>query len=75
MTIQCLDMVDTVRCYDSLAIAVQSECPQFLVKGEEWRGKLPPDVLDACQMAETEIIYTNTREKSSSERLYDTRSV
>ncbi len=69
MTIQCLDMVDMVRCYDSLAIAVQSECPRYLVKGEDWRGKLPEDVLEACQIAETEIVYTPTREKSSTERL------
>jgi len=69
MTIQCLDMVNMVRCYDSLAIAVLSECPAYLVKGAEWRGKLPADVLKACQEAETEIIYTHTREKSSTERL------
>lgn len=69
MTIQCFDMVDMVRCYDYLSIAILAECPRYLVKGEDWRGKLPDDVLEACQMAETEIVYTPTREMSSSKRL------
>jgi D-glycero-beta-D-manno-heptose 1-phosphate adenylyltransferase len=71
MTVLSLDMVDLVRCYDSLAIAVLSTCPRYLVKGSDWRGKLPEDVLKACQEAETEIIYTDTRERSSSERIHE----
>jgi cytidyltransferase-like protein len=75
MTVQSLAMVDAVRCYESLAVAVWSECPWVLVKGEEWRGKLPEDVLRACRETEAEIIYVPTREKSSTERLHDCRSV
>jgi hypothetical protein len=66
-----LDMVDWIRCDESLPLAILSACPQYLVKGSDWRGKLPQDVLDACQLAETEIIYTDTPSRSSSERLHE----
>lgn len=69
VTVASLNMVSKVRCDDTLAIAVLSECPQFLVKGGEWRGQLPPDVLTACEEAETEIVFTDTQERSCSERL------
>lgn len=69
ITVASLNMVSKVRCDDTLAIAVLSECPDFLVKGSEWRGQLPPDVVIACCEAETEIVFTDTRERSSAERL------
>lgn len=74
-TVLHLDMVDQVQCHDSLAIAVLSNCPRYLVKGSDWRGRLPDEVLQACREAETEIIYTETQDKTSTERLHDTRSV
>ncbi len=68
-TVLHLDMVDKVVCHDSLAIAVLCNCPRYLVKGSDWRGRLPEDVLQACQETETEIVYTETQERTSTERL------
>jgi cytidyltransferase-like protein len=43
--------------------------PHFLIKGVEWAGRLPENVVAACRQAGTTIIYTDTRERSSTERL------
>lgn len=68
-TVEALDYVDRVCAHDSLADAVVSIRPRFLVKGSEWRGKLPEDVLKACRDVGAEIVYTETQERTSSERL------
>lgn len=62
------DMVDRVTCY-GLAEAVRTLRPKVLVKGPDWRGRLPVDVLAACQEVGTEIHYTETQDKTSRERL------
>jgi glycerol-3-phosphate cytidylyltransferase len=68
-TVLAIGVVDRIATHETLALAVLDVHPKYLVKGEEWRGKLPEDVLTACQAIGTEIIYTDTQERSSSERL------
>lgn len=75
MMVLSIGVVDRVVMHDCLADAILSEVPQYLVKGPEWRGALPADVQQACREAETDVFYTQTRTKGSTERLHDARSV
>lgn len=68
-TILALEMVDRVVDHDTLAHAILDLHPRYLVKGSDWRHLLPFDVLEACKAIGTEIVYTDTREKSSAARL------
>lgn len=43
--------------------------PGALVKGKDWQGKLPPEVLTACALAGTQIVYLGDRLDSSTDRL------
>jgi cytidyltransferase-like protein len=54
---------------EPLAQAIADRRPAYLVKGIEWEGRLPMDVVQACRRAFTAIVYTQTRCKSSTERL------
>ena len=63
-----LGIVDRVTCYD-LAEAILTLKPTYLAKGDDWVGRLPDAVRDACQRVGTEIIFTNTTFRPSSERL------
>ena len=54
---------------DTLASALTYSHYSYLVKGYEWYGKLPVDVIAACEKQHTGIIYTMTEERHSSERL------
>jgi cytidyltransferase-like protein len=47
-TILALDMVDRV-CQQPLASAIRDLKPRYVVKGAEWRDRLPEDVLAAAQ--------------------------
>jgi cytidyltransferase-like protein len=69
MTLLALGCVDRVRMWPSLADAIDEEQPRYLVKGAEWRGKLPKDVLEACQRNGVEIVYTDVNAPRSRERL------
>ena len=69
MTVLALGCVDSVRMWPSLAEAIEQEKPRYLVKGAEWRDKLPNDVLAACKRYDVEIIYADVNAKRSSERL------
>jgi D-beta-D-heptose 7-phosphate kinase/D-beta-D-heptose 1-phosphate adenosyltransferase len=68
-TLRALGVVDDVMMFHTLAEAVLEICPQMLVKGKEWDGRLPKEVLAACQLQRTRIMYTDTQRKSSTERL------
>lgn len=69
-TVLAIGAVDDVRCGElSLEATVRTLRPRYLVKGTEWNGLLPLDVLRACQQSNTEIIFVKTRERSSTERL------
>jgi len=69
MTVLALGCVDRVRMWPSLAFAISEEKPRYLVKGAEWRGRLPDDVLNACRSCGVEIVYTDVNAKRSRERL------
>lgn len=64
-----LGMVDRVCLQNTLAEAIRDVQPHFLVKGDDWRGKLPVDVLKACQDVGAQIVYSPVRERTSTERL------
>jgi cytidyltransferase-like protein len=62
-------MVDAV-CEDAtLAAAVLRLQPKVLVKGQDWEGRMPADVIAACRKTGTAIIFLETQERSSTERL------
>ncbi len=64
-----LRMVERVTYDATLAAAVRRLTPQYLVKGDDWQGRLPTDVVTACQETGTKILFTQTRERTSTERL------
>ena len=68
-TVLAIGVVDDVRCIDTLALAITQLRPAYLVKGRDWEGRLPAEVLAACQDTGTTIVYVATQERSSSERL------
>jgi cytidyltransferase-like protein len=67
----CLSAMVCCRCwfYETLAEAIRDRKPRLLVKGIDWHGRLPADVIAACEEVGTAIVYVMTREKSSTERL------
>lgn len=68
-TILALGVVDRVVLHATLAAAVRDLTPQYLVKGADWRGRLPADVQAACQDVGTAIVYVDTQARTCSERL------
>lgn len=68
-TLLAMSFVDRITLVDTLAEAVRNVKPAVLAKGSDWRGKLPKDVLEACMCVGARIVYTDTRERSSSERV------
>ena len=53
----------------TLAEAIEKFKPRYLVKGKDWQGKLPQDVIEACASVGADIVYTDTQARTSSERL------
>lgn len=53
----------------TLVAAIRDLKPSVLVKGDDWRERLPADVLDACAAHGTEILFTQTNSRTSTERL------
>jgi glycerol-3-phosphate cytidylyltransferase-like family protein/SAM-dependent methyltransferase len=45
--------------------------PRYFVKGSDWDGRLPEDILEACGETGTQVIYTETVTRSSSKLLAD----
>lgn len=70
-TVFALGVVDKVVLHATLADAVTDLKPKYLVKGRDWQYLLPEDVRAACQAVGTEIVYTDTQERTSTERLTD----
>lgn len=68
-TIAALRMVDGVCFDDTLEEAIERYEPAYLIKGEDWRGKLSKSINEACAKAGTEVFYVSTQEQTSSERL------
>ena len=67
--VQQLRCVDEVCAHDTLASAIRRRRPAYLVKGADWTGRLPADVLVACAETGTIMMFTHTQAKSSTERL------
>lgn len=55
--------------YWSLLEAIANRRPDFLVKGIEWQNCLPADVLTMCAKTGTHVVFTQTRSRTSTERL------
>lgn len=54
---------------DQLADAVRNLEPRVLVKGWDWYGRLPADVVAACEEVGTAVAFVQTQERTSTERL------
>lgn len=67
--IQALRCVETVVAAPTLADAVREWRPSHLVKGKDWAGQLPDDVITACQDCWTRIVFLDTQSRTSTERL------
>ena len=66
LALGCVDAV-VVHAEDSVAFVIRSDAPRLFVKGEDWRGQLPEDVLAACQAVGTEIRFVSTPGRHVSE--------
>jgi len=63
-----LGMVDGVRLL-TLPEAIRTLAPKVLVKGHDWQHKLPDDVIVACTEMGTVMVFTQTQDRTSTERL------
>lgn len=54
---------------EPLSQAIRDWTPTWLIKGVDWKGKLPQDVIEACEAVGTRIVYADTMTRTSSERL------
>ena len=63
LTVEALDMVNRAQLHgvDGVADVIYDLHPRLLVKGEDWRGRLPADVREACHIAHTDIVYVPER--------------
>lgn len=68
-TVDALRCVTRVVSHETLADAVKVERPRYLVKGSDWAGRLPSDVVEACRSVGTLVVYVDTQERTSTERL------
>lgn len=69
-TVMALSSVSDTIWHETLSIAIRSLRPAVLAKGRDWIGNLPHDVVVACREVGTVIVYTDTQERTSTERLY-----
>lgn len=58
-----------VNTAETLVNAIYILKPRMLVKGEEWSGRMPAEVLAACEHCGTVIRFTQTSGKTSTARL------
>lgn len=68
-TVSSLCIISQIMECPTLAEAIETCRPQYLAKGVEWAGKLPTDVIAACRAMGTVILYVDTQERTSTERL------
>lgn len=71
-----IEIVDAIRYVDythpsttTTAKVLELLQPKYYAKGEDWRGKLPQDEVDACRAHEIEIVHLDTVTHSSTEIL------
>src|SRR6185295_12677387 len=65
--LRCVDYVVTKE--QTLADTIRELIPNYLVKGVDWKDRLPVDVVEACADAGTQILFLDVQERTSSERL------
>lgn len=53
----------------SVAETIRQQKPRLFVKGSEWAGKLPGDVLTACREVGTQIVYVEAPGTHTSEAI------
>lgn len=68
-TIEELACVDYTVMFDSLADAISVVQPRILVKGNDWRGRLPSLITAMCQEYDVRIVYVDAQRRTSTERL------
>ena len=69
-TVAAIRSVDTViDTTDTLAQTIRQWEPDYLVKGADWRERLPSDVLLACTEVGTQIVFVDEQTRTSTERL------
>lgn len=49
------------------AALIRSDRPRLFVKGADWAGTLPQDVIDACRAVDCQIVYVHTPGRHVSE--------
>lgn len=61
-TVYALGCVDHVVCHqdDTPAALIRQIKPRVFAKGSEWRGRIPEEVVAACQAVGCEIRYVDT---------------
>ena len=61
-TVFALGCVDSVIMQRSMTVApiILEYKPALFVKGEDWRDRLPEDVLEACQRVGAQVVYVET---------------
>jgi len=71
-----LKTIGALRCVDfviakeqSLAETIRDMIPNYLVKGIDWKDRLPPEVVEACEDTGTQILFLDVQERTSTERL------
>jgi len=69
VTVMNIAKVDGVCAAPTLAEAILKYKPTHLVKGQDWQGKLPEDVVAACLQVGAQMVFVNTQARTSSERL------
>ena len=69
ITVWAVDCVDGVIIQhdDTVAQVIINYRPRYLVKGADWRGRLPTDVKAACHEVGAEIVYVDTPGRHVSE--------
>ena len=54
---------------DGVARTIVEQTPDVFVKGSDWKGRLLPDVLAACQRVGCAVVFTKKSGGHTSERL------
>ena len=71
LTVKALAMVDSVYVQTTFtaAEAIRELKPAVFVKGMDWMGKLPPDVVVACSQVGARVVFTATECRHTSEAI------
>lgn len=69
LTVGALKIVNGVVCHgtDSIAPLIDVLKPSYLVKGKDWEGCLPTDVVWACQHVQCAMVFVDTPGRHVSE--------